>query len=65
MEKDQNIPKILGQPFLATRNAIINVPKGKLSMEVENAKVTFNVFRALKDPPKSKSCCEIITVIRL
>ena len=47
---------------MATGNAITKVLKGELSLEVENEKVTINVFRALKDPPKSESCCEIITV---
>ena len=31
-------------------------------MKVENEKVNFHVFRALKDPLKFESCCEIITV---
>ena len=34
MEEDKDIPIILGRPFLATGNAIINVPKGELSLQV-------------------------------
>lgn len=30
MEEDCEIPIILGQPFLATANAVINVPKGEI-----------------------------------
>ena len=62
MEENQDIPIIFGRPFLAIGNAVINVPKGELSLEVENEKAIFDVFRALKDPSKSKSCYEIITV---
>ena len=62
MEEDQDIPIILEWPFLATGNAVINVPIGELSLEVENEKVTFNIFRALDEPSKFESCCEIVTV---
>ena len=43
-------------------NAVINIPKGELSLEVESEKAIFNVFRSLKDPSKYESCYEIITV---
>ena len=46
---------------LTTGNAIINVPKGELSLQVENEKVTFNVFQALKDP-SPESCHKIDTM---
>ena len=62
MEEDHDIPIILGRPFLATGNAIINVSKRELSLEVENEKVTFTVFKALKDPLESKACCQIATL---
>ena len=61
MEEDKDIPIILGRPFLATGNAIINVPKGELSLQVENEKVIFNVFQALKDP-SLESCHKIDTM---
>ena len=62
MEKDQDIPIILGRPFFAMENAVISVPKGELSLKVENEKVTFNIFKALKDPLEPKACCQIVTV---
>ena len=43
-------------------NIVINLLKGELSLEVENKKINFNVFRTLKEPPKSESYCKIITV---
>ncbi|XP_024028695.1 uncharacterized protein LOC112093784 [Morus notabilis] len=59
MEEDQDIPLILGRPFLVTGNAVINVLKGELSLEVENEKVTFNVFSLLKGPRESETCCRM------
>ena len=37
---------------------MINVSKRELSLQVENKKVTFNVFQVLKDPPVFESCCQ-------
>lgn len=50
MEKDRDIPIILGCPFLATRKALVNVQKGELNMRMQDKKVTFNVFKAIKYP---------------
>ena len=41
---------------------MINVRKREISLEVENEKVTFNMFKALKDQSKSQYCCQIDTV---
>ncbi|XP_024032153.1 uncharacterized protein LOC112094723 [Morus notabilis] len=59
VEEDQDIPLILGRPFLATRNVVINVSKGELSLEVKNEKVTFNAFSPLKGPQGSETCCRM------
>ena len=56
IEKDCEIPIILGRPYLATRNAVINVPKGELSLRVEEKKFTFSFFKALGDPLESNLC---------
>ena len=40
IEEDQDIPIILGQPFLAMGNVVINISKGELSLNVENEKFT-------------------------
>ncbi|XP_062118876.1 uncharacterized protein LOC133832566 [Humulus lupulus] len=34
MEEDENVPIILGRPFLATRQALIDVQKGELTLRV-------------------------------
>ncbi|XP_062118425.1 uncharacterized protein LOC133832051 [Humulus lupulus] len=49
MEEDENIPIIIGRPFLATGRALINVQKGELKFRVQQ-EVTFNVFAASEIP---------------
>ncbi|XP_077217889.1 uncharacterized protein LOC143852393 [Tasmannia lanceolata] len=47
--KDQ-IPIILGRPFLATSNALINCRNGLMKLSFGNTSVDFNVFRLGKQP---------------
>ncbi|XP_019240138.1 PREDICTED: uncharacterized protein LOC109220128, partial [Nicotiana attenuata] len=49
-EPDQEVPFILGRPFLATGRAIIDVCEGKTTMRVGDRVEVFNVYRALKLP---------------
>ncbi|GJW65621.1 reverse transcriptase domain-containing protein [Tanacetum coccineum] len=48
MDEDELVPIILGQPFLATTRAVIDVHKGKLSLRVKNETVTFNIRKSMK-----------------
>ena len=43
MEEDQEVPLILGRPFLATRRAFIDVQKGELTLRVNKEEVIFNI----------------------
>ena len=55
MEKDKEIPIILGRPFLATNGALIDVQKGELKLRALEDEITFHVFRPMKlldDYPK-------------
>ncbi|XP_070023381.1 uncharacterized protein LOC142175530 [Nicotiana tabacum] len=45
---DQEVPFILGHPFLATGRAIIDVCEGRMTMRVGDRVEVFNVYRALK-----------------
>ena len=45
MEVDSHIPIILGRLFLATAGAIIDVKRGKITFEVGEEKVEFDVFK--------------------
>jgi len=44
MKEDISMPIILGKPLLATGGLIINVPKGKVTLNGGNDKEEFNVF---------------------
>ena len=47
MAEDQEIPIILGQPFLATKRRLIHVQKGQLMLRVQDDQVSFNTFKSL------------------
>ncbi|XP_070010829.1 uncharacterized protein [Nicotiana sylvestris] len=49
-EPDQEVPFILGHPFLAMGRAIIDVCEGRMTMRVGDLVEVFNVYRALKLP---------------
>ena len=59
MQEDQEVPIILGRPFLDTRRAMIDVQKGELSLRVQEVKVTFNVFNVIKHPHDSDNCFRV------
>ncbi|XP_060967869.1 uncharacterized protein LOC133035734 [Cannabis sativa] len=58
MEEDENIPIILGRPFLATGRALIDVQKGELKLRVQKEEETFKVFAATEIP----TCCRLEVV---
>ncbi|XP_070035224.1 uncharacterized protein [Nicotiana tomentosiformis] len=49
-EVDEKVPIILGQPLLATGDAIIKVREGKMIMRVDNEEAVFNVYKAIQLP---------------
>ncbi|GJX76360.1 putative nucleotidyltransferase, ribonuclease H [Tanacetum coccineum] len=48
MEEDFRVLIILGRPFLATAHAMIDVFNKKISFEVGNEKITFNIQESMK-----------------
>ena len=48
MDEDEEIPLILGRPFLATGRTLIDVQQGKLVLRVGEDEVTFDVFKPMK-----------------
>ncbi|XP_061356332.1 uncharacterized protein LOC133300759 [Gastrolobium bilobum] len=46
-EADKDVPIILDRPFLVKEDAIIDVEKGKLTMRVNEEKMTFNVLKTI------------------
>ena len=55
MEEDRQIPIILGRPFLATAGAIIDVKRGKITLEIGEKKVEFDVFKKPQQSPSINS----------
>ena len=47
MEEDNQVPLLLGRPFLATRAALIDVKKDELTLRVGNEAVHFNLDKSL------------------
>lgn len=58
-DEDKYIPIILGRPFLATERALIDVPKGELTMRMEDKYICFKVFKELSMPSMEEQCFDI------
>ena len=56
MEEDFQVPILLGRPFLATAGAIIDVKHGKLTFNVGEEKVEFEIANLMKSPSIQDSC---------
>nr|XP_016454650.1 PREDICTED: uncharacterized protein LOC107778843 [Nicotiana tabacum] len=56
---DEEVPIILGRPFLSTGGALIDVREGKLNMRVHDEEITFNVYKALNLPKHYEDLCMI------
>ncbi|XP_021985385.1 uncharacterized protein LOC110881432 [Helianthus annuus] len=53
MEADEKVPIILGRPFLCTVKAIIDVFDGKITLQVGEERVTFEIARSMEHPSGS------------
>ena len=62
IKEDTRTPIILGRPFLATARCRIDVKNGKLSFDVGDKLVEFNLFKAFKFPSIFDKC-EMIDVV--
>ena len=59
MEEDQEVPLILGRPFLATGRALIDVQKGELILRVNKENVMFNIYQAIRFPEDLSSYFQV------
>ena len=50
------MPNILGRPFLATWQTLIDVQKRELPMPVNDQQITFNVLDTMKSPDDVEDC---------
>lgn len=62
MDEDDQIPIILGRPFLATCGAMIDVKNGKISLNVGKEKVIFDMNKSMKYPSNVDLCYNIETL---
>ncbi|GJV07601.1 putative reverse transcriptase domain-containing protein [Tanacetum coccineum] len=65
MKEDHKIPIILGRPFLATVHAMKDVFNKKISFEVGNETITFNLEKSMIFPPSDDDTCHSIDIIDL
>ncbi|XP_075100713.1 uncharacterized protein LOC142176595 [Nicotiana tabacum] len=59
---DEEIPIILGRPFLATGRALIDCETGELKMRLNDEEIIFNVQKSMRRPSEFANCCLIDTV---
>ena len=50
IEEDTEIPFILGRPFMLTANCVVDMGNGNLELSIDNQKITFDLFKAMKYP---------------
>ncbi|XP_070002591.1 uncharacterized protein [Nicotiana sylvestris] len=60
-EVDYEVPFILGRPFLATGNALVDVEAGELTFRVGDEKVVFYVCKSMKHPNSFK--CALLWIL--
>ena len=57
MEEDKEVSIILGRPFLATGQAVIDVKNGELTLRVGNEEVKFNLTKTMRFSDDDKRTC--------
>ena len=62
MAEDEDMPLILGRPFLSTDRDLIDVEMGQLMLRFHNEQVVFNIFEALKHRAENPKCYHIDVV---
>ncbi|XP_070044937.1 uncharacterized protein [Nicotiana tomentosiformis] len=62
---DEEIPIILGRPFLATRRDLIDCETGELKIRLNDEEITFNVQKSMRRPNEFANCSliEVVDVI--
>ena len=60
MEEDNQVPLMLGRPFLETRAALIDVQKGEMTLRVGNEAVHFNLNKSLTQSDVDAENCNAV-----
>ena len=58
-EEDEEVPLILGMPFMYTAKAIIDVFEGTLTLRVGEESCKFDVYQGMKHPPEFDNCMRV------
>ena len=56
MAEDEEMPLLLGRPFLASGCALIDVEMGELMLRFQDEQVVFNTFEAMKHRNENPKC---------
>ena len=59
IEEDANISLIMGRPFMLTAKCVVDMGNDNLEKSMEDQKVTFNLFEAIKHPRNNKTCLRV------
>ncbi|KAF7839469.1 uncharacterized protein G2W53_007951 [Senna tora] len=62
LQVKRDAPIILGEPFLATSNTLIDVQKDELTMSVKDEQVRFNVSNSTGPPKENEKCLKVETM---
>ncbi|XP_070056537.1 uncharacterized protein [Nicotiana tomentosiformis] len=64
-EVDYEVPIILGRPFLATGNALVDVEVGELTFRVGDEKVVFHMCKTMRQPNSNEvfSFVDLVTEV--
>ena len=65
VNKESKIPLILGRPFLATANALINCRNGLMTLSFGNMTLEVNVFRVSRQPHEEDECFDTYMIDEL
>ena len=60
MEEDNQVPLLLGRPFLATGATLIDVKKGELTLRVGNEAMHFNLDKSLTQSDVDAENCIVV-----
>ncbi len=56
LKEDRDIPLILGRPSLAVGKALVDVEQGKLRLSVNEERMDFDVYEAIKALNEVNAC---------
>ncbi|XP_014626151.1 uncharacterized protein [Glycine max] len=59
IEEDTKIPLIISRPFMLIVNCVVDMGHGNLEMSVDDQKVTFNLFEAIKYLEEDRRCFKV------